>query len=225
MHLVEQLMKIALLGSEWVLYLLLILSVFSLMAAVERWWFFYSNGRRSRGLRAALSSSFAAGQSDVAEVVGRFDCLEGQVLLTAWKYRDGGPAGIMDAIEGELRPAREELETGLTFLGTVGNNAPFVGLFGTVLGVIAAFQHLGEGGEASMGLVMGGIAEALIATGVGIFVAIPAVVAYNVAQARVGLIEGEIVALGRLLCAHLRTQEARSGARRDEARRPASQEG
>jgi biopolymer transport protein ExbB/biopolymer transport protein TolQ len=76
-----------------------------------------------------------------------------------------------------------------------------------------------------MGLVMGGIAEALIATGVGIFVAIPAVVAYNVAQARVGLIEGEIVALGRLLCAHLRTQEARSGARRDEARRPASQEG
>jgi biopolymer transport protein ExbB/biopolymer transport protein TolQ len=75
-----------------------------------------------------------------------------------------------------------------------------------VIGVIVAFQHLGEGSEASMGLVMGGIAEALIATGVGIFVAIPAVIGFNTAQARVNLLEGEIHSLGRLLAARLRTE-------------------
>lgn len=224
MHLVEQLMKVALLGSEWVLYLLLFLSVFSLMAGVERWWYFLSNARRARGLRTALTDAFHAGTVDLEQVITRFNCIEGRILRTAWAYRAGGPAAIMDAIDGEMRPARDELESGLTFLGTVGNNAPFVGLFGTVIGVIAAFQHLGEGGDASMGLVMGGIAEALIATGVGIFVAIPAVVAFNVAQARVGSIEGEIFALGKLLSAHLRSSEPGRLRQLDERRPPRSEE-
>ena len=75
----------------------------------------------------------------------------------------------------------------MTLLGTLGNNAPFVGLLGTVLGVIEAFHQLSGGpAKAAMGNVMSGIAEALVATGVGLFVALPAVVAYNVAQKRIG---------------------------------------
>ena len=89
-------------------------------------------------------------------------------------------------------------------LGTLGNNAPFIGLFGTVLGVIIAFAALGEsGGQAdAMGGVMAGIAEALVATGVGLFVALPAVVAYNVIQKKIGDIESDALALVKVISAH-----------------------
>ena len=104
-----------------------------------------------------------------------------------------------------VRQQRKKFEAGLLFLGTLGNNAPFIGLFGTVLGVIQAFHQLGEGqNKAAMGNVMSGIAEALIATGVGLVVAIPAVVAFNVAQKRIGEIEGNVASIGKQLLALLK---------------------
>ena len=80
---------------------------------------------------------------------------------------------MADAVDSELSRIKKELERGTNLLGTLGNNAPFIGLFGTVLGVIIAFSALGEAGQNSsqMGGVMKGIAEALVATGVGLFVA------------------------------------------------------
>ncbi len=94
----------------------------------------------------------------------------------------------------------------MTFLGTLGNNAPFIGLFGTVLGVIQAFHMLGNksGDNAAMGNVMVGISEALIATGVGLVVAIPAVVAFNMAQKKIGEIEGNVASIGKQLLALLK---------------------
>jgi biopolymer transport protein ExbB len=81
---------------------------------------------------------------------------------------------------------RLAMERRLGILGTLGNNAPFIGLFGTVLGIIKAFadlaQNQGAGGAA---VVMRGISEALVATAVGLLVAIPAVIAYNIFQGRV----------------------------------------
>jgi biopolymer transport protein ExbB len=79
---------------------------------------------------------------------------------------------------------RARLEKNLSFLGTLGNNAPFVGLFGTVIGIVEAFEHLGSSSEGLSGqggnqLVMAAIAEALVSTAVGIAVAIPAVFAFN----------------------------------------------
>ncbi len=71
------------------------------------------------------------------------------------------------------------LERGLSFLATTGSAAPFVGLFGTVIGIINAFQSIGRAGSASLAVVAPGIAEALIATAVGLFAAIPATVFYN----------------------------------------------
>ena len=85
-----------------------------------------------------------------------------------------------------------------------GNNAPFIGLFGTVIGVIVAFADLAEGSsKIQMDKVMGGIAEALIATGVGLFVAIPAVVAYNVYQKKITDIEDNVSSMNKRLCALL----------------------
>lgn len=71
------------------------------------------------------------------------------------------------------------LEKRLGILATFGNNAPFIGLFGTVLGVINAFATLSKGSEFGVNAVMGGISEALVATAAGLFVAIPSVIAYN----------------------------------------------
>ncbi|MCH7709289.1 MAG: MotA/TolQ/ExbB proton channel family protein [Myxococcales bacterium] len=77
--------------------------------------------------------------------------------------------------------AREglRLERGLSFLATTGSAAPFIGLFGTVIGIINAFQEIGRSGSASLAVVAPGIAEALIATAVGLFAAIPATIFYN----------------------------------------------
>ncbi len=74
---------------------------------------------------------------------------------------------------------RIALEKRLGILATFGNNAPFIGLFGTVLGVINAFHALSNGSDFKINVVMGGISEALVATAAGLFVAIPCVIAYN----------------------------------------------
>ena len=105
-----------------------------------------------------------------------------------------GPAAAEKAMQGAAAVERERLEARLAFLGTLGNNAPFVGLFGTVIGVIQAFEQLGAGGGSGQSVsqaVMTGIAEALIATAVGIAVALPAVAFYNYFQRRIaGLLAG-----------------------------------
>ena len=108
---------------------------------------------------------------------------------------------------------RQKLERRLAYLGTLGNNAPFVGLFGTVIGVVQAFEALGrqdaalQATEAVSGMapqeVMAAIAEALVATAVGLFVAIPAVAAYNIFQRRLRSILSNTDALGSVLLAHL----------------------
>ena len=115
------------------------------------------------------------------------------MLRASLRWAHGGPAALEAAIDGEMTKRRRELERGMTLLGTLGNNAPFVGLLGTVIGVIVAFADLADGqNKVQMDKVMGGIAEALIATGVGLFVAIPAVVAFNVFQKKIGDIEDNV---------------------------------
>jgi biopolymer transport protein TolQ len=76
------------------------------------------------------------------------------------------------------------LERGLSFLATIGSSAPFIGLFGTVVGIMNSFHQIGQSGAASFSVVAPGIAEALFATAVGLFAAIPAVIAYNYCSAR-----------------------------------------
>lgn len=97
----------------------------------------------------------------------------------------------LEQIEQVLRRLRwlktseaHRLERGLAFLATTGSSAPFVGLFGTVVGIMAAFRDIGAAGSASLAVVAPGIAEALIATAAGLAAAIPAVIAYNYANAR-----------------------------------------
>lgn len=220
--LIEKLERVALLGSAWVLYLLLGLSVLSISVMLERLVFFAKHGGDADALGDELIERLHADDRAGAEKVLKESALiEAAVVRRALPWMDGGAASLAEALEAEMGRKRKELERGMTFLGTLGNNAPFVGLFGTVLGVIQAFHQLGEGqSKAAMGNVMSGIAEALIATGVGLVVALPAVVAYNVAQKRIGEIEGNVAAIGKQLLALLKFDgrlAARSARRAEEA--------
>lgn len=212
--LTERLLKVALAGSTWVLWLLIALSVVSFTAMLERWLFFRRHNDDIPSLRARLSKALAG--HDIAgakKILAKSPSIEARVLLAALAWERGGPTAVSEAVESELGAARKELDRGTNLLGTLGTNAPFVGLFGTVLGVIEAFHQLSAGAaKAAMGNVMGGIAEALVATGVGLFVALPAVVAYNIAQKRIAGIESDTLALSKLVTAALRTPEPKAEA-------------
>jgi biopolymer transport protein ExbB len=131
---------------------------------------------------------------------------------------DGGLSPVQLARnEGERRKEAvgEELRRGMNVIATVGSLAPFVGLLGTVVGIIGAFQGIGAAGSAGIGPVMRGISEALIETAFGLLVAIPAVIAFNYLNARIGAIE---TALGRSageLLDELENHLGRSGAKRE----------
>jgi biopolymer transport protein ExbB/TolQ len=211
--LVERLLRFALLGSSWVLYLLLALSVASLASALERFRFFRRHRDDLDALTRRVRTALLDDDFEAADaVLAASPSVEARVVRAALGFRAGGPGAVADAVEGELGRERAALERGLTLLGTLGNNAPFVGLLGTVLGVIEAFHHLGGGqSKEAMGNVMAGIAEALVATGVGLFVALPAVVAYNLAQKRIGDIEAGVTSLGKLVTASLRGREGAAG--------------
>ena len=202
---VKYLLKVAMLGSAWVMYVLLALSVASIAVMVERWWFFRKRGTGGEELCDALIDVLEQGDRVEAEgLLQRHASIEAEVLLASLRWAQGGADALAAGIDGEMTKRRRELESGMTLLGTLGNNAPFVGLLGTVIGVIVAFADLAEGSsKIQMDKVMGGIAEALVATGVGLFVAIPAVVAYNVFQKKIGDVEDNVSSINKRLCALL----------------------
>jgi len=127
---------------------------------------------------------------------------------------------------GAVALQRMRLERRLVFLGTVGNNAPFIGLFGTVIGVIQAFEALGKqdtvtaAATAAAGMapqqVMAAIAEALVATAIGLFVAIPAVAMYNVFMRKAKATLANTEALTRVLMAHLSAVSPKEAAAAEE---------
>jgi biopolymer transport protein ExbB/biopolymer transport protein TolQ len=206
---IKTLLKLALLGSQWVMWLLLGLSVLSISAMVERAWFFRAAEKDVDELGDRLCDLIERGDQEGAQrFLDERGSIEASVLARAIRWVGGGPESLADALNGEMTKKRKELERGMNLLGTLGNNAPFVGLLGTVIGVIQAFNNLGAGQDKSaMASVMVGIAEALVATGVGLFVAIPAVVAFNVFQKKVGDVEDNVSAVGKQLGALLRAVE------------------
>ena len=197
------------LGSAWVLYLLVALSIASIGAMFERWLFF----RKRKGgedLCDELCELLEQGEKERArELLRGSPTIEAEVLRASLRWAHGGPAALEAAIDGQMTKRRRELERGMTLLGTLGNNAPFVGLLGTVIGVIVAFADLAEGtSNVQMNKVMGGIAEALVATGVGLLVAIPAVVGYNIFQKKITDIEDNVASISRRLSAFIAVGKA-----------------
>ncbi len=175
--------KIALVGDVWVLWLLLAASVLSLGVIFERWRAFHRNQLNFPEFLDKLTGALEAGNLKGArKIVEEAPAIESRVAAAGLRNLYKGPVSVEEAMTSRLVLERSSLETNLIVLGTLGNNAPFVGLFGTVLGIIKAFNDLSVSGSSGVTVVMAGISSALIATAFGILVAIPAVVANNAFQ-------------------------------------------
>lgn len=187
--LTELFKNFTLLGAEWVLWLLVFLSILSIGVMIERAMFFKQRAVDSEALSRDLRKALTSGELDSFEQsYGESTSMSPRVALAGLRERERGTEAVSEAMNGEKVRARKEHERLLVVLGTLGNNAPFIGLFGTVLGIIKAFDDLrskgGQGGP-QIEIVHGGISEALVATAVGLLVAIPAVVAFNYFNRRI----------------------------------------
>jgi biopolymer transport protein ExbB len=200
MRLTERILSFTLLGSEWVLWLLIALSVLSVAVMVERALFLSARGMKFEALSKQVMQFLKAGDVSGARLMlAGMRAPESQVGAAGLEQFARGSEAIGEAMASAKSRLRLELEKNLGVLGTLGNNAPFIGLFGTVLGIIKAFADLSRNQGGGAGAVMSGISEALVATAVGLMVAIPAVVAFNFFQGKVRQTVGRIDAMAHLI--------------------------
>lgn len=194
-------------GATWVLWLLIVLSILSVAVMIERAIFFATH---SIGDVDHVARQLAAGELDAAvQAVGDKRGLEAEVVRQGVKAAPLGPDAVEEVVQAVIVRERLRYERFLAYLGTLGNNAPFIGLFGTVLGIIDAFAALADNaasGSMTSGSsnIMHGISEALVATAVGLLVALPAVAVFNAFGRWLKTIIGRSEALGHALAAHLK---------------------
>lgn len=202
------------LGASWVLVLMLILSVVSLAIMLERAWLYWSLRDDVPNLMRELGRLLRAGDLDGARRrLEASPSAEAAVVVAGIVEAGMGADAAEEAMAGASALQRVKLEKRLAFLGTLGNNAPFIGLLGTVIGIVGAFDELGKQKNATLQAasqaiapeaVMSNISEALVATAVGLLVAIPAVAAFNAFQRVVRTTLSNTEALSHVLLAHLK---------------------
>ncbi|HVR64696.1 MAG TPA: MotA/TolQ/ExbB proton channel family protein [Polyangia bacterium] len=200
MRLTERILSFTLLGSEWVLWVLIALSIISVAVMVERAIFLSSRGIDFDDLAKQLGQFLKAGDVAGARLMlAGLRGAESRVAVAGLEQAARGSEAISEAMAAAKSRARLDMERNLGVLGTLGNNAPFIGLFGTVLGIIKAFADLSHNQAGGAAAVMSGISEALVATAVGLMVAIPAVVAFNFFQGKVRTALGRVDAMAHLI--------------------------
>ncbi|MCA9556207.1 MAG: MotA/TolQ/ExbB proton channel family protein [Myxococcales bacterium] len=206
--LVQTLMSLPIFEAEWVLWLLIGLSLASVAVMVERVIFYFRHKVDADAVRMKLDQLLGEGDFEgAASYLAKFDALETNVALFGLREYQRGPDSVEELLSGAETREKLRYSARLSFLATVGSNAPFIGLFGTVLGIIRAFGDLSVSMENAGGSVMAGIAEALIATAVGLLVAIPAVIAYNAFAGKVKTIAGNGELVSRTLLSHLKAED------------------
>jgi biopolymer transport protein ExbB len=203
------------LGASRIMYLMLGLSVLSVGIILERAWFFLRTSDDVERLARQLDAYLESGDVDGAiRRMKESRSAEAAIVITGLLKAPRGAEAAAEAMIGATAVHRMKLERGLAYLGTLGNNAPFIGLFGTVIGIIMAFEELGTAGKAAAGAasasasagVMSSIAEALVATAIGLAVAIPSVAFYNYFQRRIKATVSNTEALTRIVLSWLKSE-------------------
>ena len=211
MNIHERMTGFAMLGAEWILWLLVALSLVAVAIVVERSIAMFLGRDDPEKLRRDLLDLLRRGDLRSARhLLQESACVEARVAEAG--LESSRIEGAEDRMAAASERVRLGLERRLAFLGTVGNNAPFVGLLGTVIGVIRAFHDLDRsGGQLSAGL-MANVGEALVATAIGLLVALPAVVFFNLFQRVIQSRVGNAEALGREALGYLKARDASDGA-------------
>jgi biopolymer transport protein ExbB len=212
MHITERFLAFTLLGAEWVLWLLIGLSVISFAVMIERAWFYATHRIDVMALAEELRRLLAKGHvAEARSRVANGATVEEAVVRAGLAEVERGHDAVGAAMLGAKAKERLRLERNLAFLGTLGNNAPFIGLFGTVLGIIKAFHDLAGNQAGGVAVVMAGISEALVATAVGLMVAIPAVVGFNFFNRRVRATIASVDALAHTVLAQVKGEDEPTG--------------
>ncbi|MGA7742934.1 MAG: MotA/TolQ/ExbB proton channel family protein [Polyangia bacterium] len=203
--LVQKLLSLPVFRSEWVLWLLLGLSLLSVAVMVERWIFYRRRKVDFDSLREEFAKHLDKGDFEAAaKLLAKTDSLETNVVLAGLRGYAKGPESVEDLLTGAMSREKSFYERRLSILATLASNSPYIGLFGTVLGIVRAFKDLSKDMASASTGVMAGIAEALVATAIGLLVAIPAVVAYNVFKGMVKDAVTNTESLSRILLAELK---------------------
>ena len=182
--------------ASWGIILFKFFQVYRAKTASERFMDFFWKSKRfesiasqvERFTNSPLTVLFNEGYSELKKVVETDSKSDGSALSTDL----GGVENVSRALRRATNSEITRLEKYLTFLATTGSTSPFIGLFGTVWGIMTAFEGIGKTGSASLAVVAPGIAEALIATAIGLVAAIPAVMAYNHFQHKIRVLINEM---------------------------------
>ena len=199
-------LKVAYVGSEWVLWLLLIVNFISVATIVDRILYYRRTKVDGEDLGNKLDQFLRAGDLRGAwTLVSESEAIECVVVAAGLAALARGSQACGEAMLSAKARVKPLLESRLNILGTIGSNAPYVGLLGTVLGIIKAAHDLTGGGEgANPNAVMAGVFEALVATAFGLFVAIPAVITFNLFQRKVRQTLAQTDALAHQVLASIR---------------------
>lgn len=171
-------------GGSWVIYLLFILSVLAVAVIIERTIIINRQFRYQEKMLPSLADKIEESSPDALLKSLQPDSVLYRVAHELIDNASKGNLSLERHFESRMSLEKRYLDKRLVILGTLGNNAPFIGLLGTVLGVIRAFHDLGASAGQGPEVVMQGISEALVATAVGILVALPCVAFYNFFQKR-----------------------------------------
>jgi len=199
-------------GSRWVLWLMLGLSLAAVAVMVERIWFFIQERAPRDRLNLALQTLRKDGPAAAFGKLKGAPSMQAAVARACLEHADDGAAAVEEYKASAIEQERMRYEKRTAFLGTLGNNAPFIGLFGTVLGIIRAFSDLSHNTTQGTEAVMSGIAEALVATGIGLLVALPAVASYNAFVRRVETSTADAEAIAHEILAYIKTPRPAVGA-------------
>ncbi len=193
------------LGTQWILWLLALLSIAAIAVILERSIVLFLTRDDHLQLQKQLRNLLDLGRIDDARRrLEQSRSFEARIVAAGLLAT--GPGSAEERMLGESQLARLDMEGSLTYLGTLGNNAPFLGLLGTVIGIIGAFHQLGDGiGQVSSGL-MAQIGEALVATAIGLLVALPAVAFHNLFHRIIHTRVGRADALGRDVLAYFKAR-------------------
>lgn len=182
------------LRSSFTLIILIFCSLLSFTVAFERWWFFRkARGQNGDALLDQTGGLLKEGKADKAlDQASKIDTPVARLLAYALRRREVAKSDLAELLATKRQEEKLRFERFLGILGTMGNIAPFIGLFGTVIGIIKAFRDLALSGVGGPTVVAKGIAEALVATAAGLAVAIPAVIIFNYFNRRLKVIMSEL---------------------------------
>jgi biopolymer transport protein ExbB/TolQ len=199
----EQFFVVAQFGHNLTLYLLIILSIVSISFIIERILFF--NKIKKTQAQFSKASNDAVYNNDVSPLRAFTEMntgYESEAIKLGFNYiKEAGTDGLQEYLDSYKQNIRPMLEKSLSALASIGSNAPFIGLLGTVFGVMEAFQSLATN-QSDPGLVMIGISKALMATAIGLFVAIPATFAFNTFNKKSKTVLSHIDTIRDLCVAH-----------------------